>query len=69
MAKCTIKPNKRNETMTLTLNNLTQGELLALVYALENHGTPVGDDVYNYVFYAIPENVKNKLNLCHKEEQ
>jgi len=42
------EPEATKETYRVFMS-LTKGELLAMKYALENHPTPVGQDVHAYV--------------------
>lgn len=34
---------------------ISQGKFLALYYAIENHGTPTGNDLYNMISKAISD--------------
>lgn len=54
--KATIKITK-NQSITLSLNGITRGELLALRHALESYSkfSPVGDDVRMYVTNAVTD--------------
>jgi len=46
-----VKDKKLPNTFTLTMN-LTEGELLAVKYALENRDTSVAQDVHGYLMNA-----------------
>lgn len=41
-----VKAKKVKNDISLTLNGLTEGKVLAIVNALANHQTPVARDVY-----------------------
>jgi len=47
MNKVTFKKNKKNPYVyDVQFSGLTRGEILAMYYALDNHDTPVGRDVF-----------------------
>jgi len=52
--KVLFKKNKSGtETYDVSFKGLTRGEILAMRYALENHTTPVGNDVFIYLRNAL----------------
>ncbi len=54
--KCVVKePKGEPNTATVTFNNLTHGEVLAMKHALDDYAkrSPVAYDVRSYLFYAL----------------
>lgn len=51
----TIKKNQKAHNQFEVKMKVTEGKLLSILYALETHNTPVGNDMYDMLKTAMKE--------------